>query len=66
MSETVCIPKARYEHLVRCEKIIESEFNEDFSEDFIRDVKESEDAYKKGAFIEVKGAKDRKNIFDSL
>ena len=49
MSETICIPKERYEFLLNCEKLVDSEFNEKFSKEFLKEVKESEEAFKKGA-----------------
>jgi len=62
MSETITIPKEEYDHLVKCKHIVESEFEEKFSEDFIRDIKESEEAYRKGEFVRVKNSKERKNF----
>jgi hypothetical protein len=66
MSETICIPKERYEFLLSCEKLVDSEFNEKFSDEFLKEVKKSEEAYKKGDYIEVKNSSDRDEIFDSL
>jgi hypothetical protein len=66
MSETICIPKERYEFLLNCEKLVESEFNEKFSKEFLKEVKKSEEAFKKGEYIEVKSSSDRDQIFDSL
>ena len=42
MAETVTIPKKEYELLVKCKRIVESEFEERFSEKFIRDIKKAE------------------------
>ena len=66
MSEAVCIPKERYEYLIECERLIDLEFEEKFSEKFIQEVKESEEAYKRGDFVRVKNSQDRKKIFESL
>ncbi len=66
MTETVCIPKKRYDYLIGCERLVDMEFEEKFSKKFIMEVKESEEAYNKGEFVKVKDSKDRKNIFDSL
>lgn len=66
MSETVCIPKERYEYLVKCERLVDMEFEEKFSKEFIDEVKESEDAYTRGDFIKVKNREERKKTFDSL
>ena len=66
MAETVTIPKEEYERLIKCRNIVESEFEEKFSEDFIRDIKESEEAYRRGEFVRVKNSKERRKLFDSL
>ncbi|MEK6869178.1 MAG: hypothetical protein AABX74_03045 [Nanoarchaeota archaeon] len=66
MSETITIPKEEYDRLVKCRHIVESEFEEKFSEEFIRDIKESEEAYRKGEFVRVKNSKERRKLFDSL
>ncbi len=66
MSETICIPKERYEYLVKCERLVDMEFEEKFSREFIDEVKESEEAYKRGDFIKVKNSEERKKTFDSL
>ena len=64
--EIVTIPKEEYELLLKCRHIVESEFEEKFSEKFIKEIKESEEAYKKGEFARVKNSEDRKRLFDSL
>ena len=64
--EIVTIPKEEYELLLKCRHIVESEFEEKFSEKFIREIQESEEAYKKGEFVRVKNSEDRKRLFDSL
>ena len=66
MVETICIPKERYEFLVKCERLVDLEFEEKFSKQFIEDVRKSEDAYKKGEFARVKDSKDRKKLFESM
>ncbi len=66
MSETICIPKERYEYLVKCERLVDMEFEEKFSKDFIDEVRESEEAYKSGDFIKVRNSVERKKTFDSL
>ncbi len=66
MSETICIPKERYEYLVKCERLVDMEFEEKFSREFIDEVKESEEAYKSGDFIKVRNSEERKKTFDSL
>jgi len=42
---TITIPKEEYEFLLKCKHVIESDFEEKFSEQFIREIKESEKAY---------------------
>ena len=64
--EIVTIPKEEYELLLKCKHIVESEFEGKFSEKFIKEIKESEEAYKKGEFVRVKNFEDRKKLFDSL
>ena len=64
--EIVTIPKEEYELLLRCRHIVESEFEEKFSVKFIKEIKESEESYKKGQFVRVKNSEDRKKLFDSL
>ncbi len=56
--ETVCIPRERYEYLIKCERLVDMEFEEKFSDDFIAEVKEREEAYKRGEYIEVKDRED--------
>ncbi len=64
--QTVCITKKRYEYLIKCERIVDMEFEENFSKTFVAEVRESEEAYKKGEYKEVKSKKERKKLFDSL
>ena len=66
MPETVCIPRKRYEFLVECERVVDMEFEEKFSEKFIKEVKASEEAYKKGEFVRVRNSEERRKLFDSL
>ena len=64
--ETITIPKEEYEILVKCKHIVESDFEEKFSEQFIKEIKESEESYKRGEFIRVKNSEERRKLFDSL
>ncbi len=64
--ETICIPRERYEYLTRCERLVDMEFEEKFSKEFIAEVKESEEAYKKGKYVEVSDKEERKKLFESL
>ena len=51
---------------MRCEWLVDMEFEERFSEKFIMEVKESKEAYNKGEFVKVEGSKERKKLFESL
>ena len=62
--EIVTIPKKEYELLVKCRRIVESEFEENFSEDFIKAVKESEEEYRKGNYLKFKNVEEAKRHFD--
>lgn len=64
--ETVCIPRERYEYLLKCERLVDMEFEEKFSEEFIAEVKESEEAYRRGEYNEVKKREEREKLFESL
>ncbi|ODS30301.1 MAG: hypothetical protein SCARUB_04591 [Candidatus Scalindua rubra] len=66
MKKTVCIPRERYEYLVECERLVDLEFEERFSETFIKEVKESEKDYKKGRFKRFKTIKEAKRYLDTL
>ncbi len=66
MTETVTIPKQEYRLLLKCKHIVDSEFEGKFSKKFIKAIKESEKAYKRGEFVTVKDSKERKKLFDSL
>ena len=64
--ETICIPRKRYEYLIKCERLVDMEFEEKFSDEFIAEVKESEEAYARGEYIEVKNRGEREKLFESL
>ncbi len=64
--DAITIPKEEYDLLVKCRQIVESEFEERFSPEFIECVRKSEEAYKKGQFVHVKNFQERKKLFDSL
>ncbi|MDP7116349.1 MAG: hypothetical protein QF632_01635 [Candidatus Woesearchaeota archaeon] len=66
MAETVTISKKEYDLLRKCKHIVDSEFQGNFSEKFIKDVRESEEDYKNGNFVRVKNSAHRKKIFDAL
>ena len=61
--ETVCIPRERYDYLIKCERLVDMEFEEKFSDEFIAEVKESEEAYRRGEYIEVKNREEREKLF---
>jgi hypothetical protein len=64
--ENVCIPRERYEYLVKCARLVAMEFEEKFSDEFIAEVKESEEAYERGEYIEVENREEREKLFESL
>lgn len=57
--QTVTIPKKEYELLLKCRRIIRLDFEEKFSPQFIKEVKESEEAFLSGNSI-VRGLEDIK------
>ena len=63
-SKLVTIPKEEYDLLIKCKKIIESDFEEKFSEEFILAVKESEKEYRNGEYLKFKNAEEAKKHFD--
>ena len=66
MAGTVSIPKAEYDLLIKCRHIVESEFEGKFSAKFIKAVKQSEKAYKKGDTVKIRNSLERKKLFDAL
>ena len=64
--ETICIPWERYEYLIKCERLVDMEFEEKFSDEFIAEVKESEEAYARGEYIEVNDREEREKLFLNL
>ena len=65
-TETVTIQKIEYELLVKCRRIVEAEFEEEFSEEFIQAVKESEEDYKQGRYVKCNNSEETKKLFESL
>lgn len=63
--ESVQIPKKEYDLLIKCRSLVRSEFEERFSKKFVKDVKTSEQAYKKGDFLNFESAKEAKKYFDT-
>ena len=66
MTASVTIPKREYDILLKCKRIVESEFEGKFSEQFIKDIRKSEEEYAKGKFVRLKTSKELKKLFDSL
>ncbi|KAF5437751.1 hypothetical protein C5S35_02465 [Candidatus Methanophagaceae archaeon] len=65
--ETIRSPRKRYEYLIKCERLVDMEFEEKFSDEFIAEVRESEAAYARGEYIEVKDKEERREkLFESL
>ena len=44
---------------LKCERLVDMEFEEKLSDEFIAEVKESEEAYERGEYIEVKDREER-------
>lgn len=63
-SNTITIPKEEYELLLKCKRIVDSDFEEEFSEEFIKAIRKSEEDYKRGDFLRFKSAKEAKKYFD--
>ena len=63
-SNVVTIPKKEYELLLKCKHIVESDFEENFSENFIKAIKESEEQYRKGNYLRFKNLEEAKRHFD--
>ena len=63
-SNVVTIPKKEYELLLKCKHIVKSDFEENFSENFIKAIKESEEQYRKGNYLRFKNLEEAKRHFD--
>lgn len=57
--QTVTIQKKEYELLLKCRRIIRSDFEEKFSPQFIREVMESEEGFLSGNSV-IRGLEDIK------
>ena len=66
INKTVCISRERYERLIECEKLVDLEFEERFSEPFIKELRESLKDYKEGRFKRFKTMKEAKRYLDTL
>ena len=62
MSEAVTIPKDEYEALLKCKDIVESDFDESFSEEFIKKIKRIEAEVASGKKVSFK-SKDEMNRY---
>jgi hypothetical protein len=65
-SDTISIPRDEYELLVKCRHLVQSEFEENFSEKFIKAVKKSEEDYRKGRIVKIKTSQERRKLFDAM
>ena len=65
-SDVVTIPREEYDLLVTCRHVVESDFEEKFSQQFIQALKKSEDAFKRGDIVKVRNSQERRKLFDSL
>ncbi len=66
MAETVSVPREEYELLLKCRRIVESDFEEEFSEEFIRAIRRSRRAYREGRYRVALNAEERGRIFREL
>ena len=64
--DAVTIPKEEFELLVKCRRIVDSDFEEKFSDEFIKAVKKSEEDYKKGKFIRFSSKEGMIKHLDAL
>ena len=64
--DAVTIPKEEFELLVKCRRIVDSDFEEKFSDEFIKAVKKSEEDYKKGKFIRFSSKEEMIKHLDAL
>ncbi|ATZ61176.2 MAG: hypothetical protein BME93_03475 [Methanosarcinales archaeon Met12] len=62
MPEVVTIPRAEYEFLKKCEKVLYEEFNEEF----IKKVSKAQMQLEKGKGILCKSKVERSRYFESL
>ena len=61
---TVTIPKEEYDLLLKCRHILRSDFEEKFSAQFIKEVKESEEAFRAGNFKKFKTVNEARAYVD--
>ena len=66
MSDTICIPRERYEYLIKCERLVDMEFEDLFSDSFVKEVRDSEEDYESGRYDRFKYLKDARKHLDSL
>ncbi|HIH91720.1 TPA: hypothetical protein HA281_02880 [Candidatus Woesearchaeota archaeon] len=65
-SDTINISRDEYELLVKCRHIVQSEFEENFSEKFIKAVMKSEEDYRKGKVVRIRNSQERRKLFDAM
>ncbi|HII65575.1 TPA: hypothetical protein HA295_02255 [Candidatus Woesearchaeota archaeon] len=65
-SDTINISRDEYELLVKCRHIVQSEFEENFSEKFIKAVMKSEEDYRKGKIVRIRNSQERRKLFDAM
>ena len=66
MTETVTIPREDFELLKKCQRIVESDFEEKFTKKFVEDVKKARQEYEKGEFVKFSSKKAALDYLDSL
>lgn len=66
MAETVSVPREEYKLLLKCRRIVESDFEEEFSEEFIRAIRRSRKDYREGRVRKAKTHREVRAILRSL
>ncbi len=64
--DVVSIRREEFELLVKCRRIVDSDFEEKFSDEFIKAVKKSEKDYNKGRFIRFSSKEEMSKHLDAL
>ena len=65
-TDVVTLPREEFELLKKCQRIVESDFEEKFTKKFIEDIKKARKEYKKGEFVKFSTKKAALDYLDSL
>lgn len=66
MTQTITIPIGEYKLLVRCKHIVEADFEENFTEDFIQKIKRIEEDIRAGKKISFKNRADMDKHLEAM